>query len=165
MVLGNDKIKIVPFENRYAEAFKQLNLEWLETYDLLEPADLEYLDYPEQVIVEPGGRILMAIDGDTVIGTCAIVKETGKSVELAKLAVSPDSRGKGIGRLLTMKSIKEAQEMGFEKMILVSNTKLVAAVKLYESLGFRHAPVPEDIIYATADVYMELILDQGLPVK
>ncbi len=49
-----------------------------------------------------------------------------------------------------------AQKMGFKKLFLVSNKKLKTAVLLYESLGFKHAPVPEDTIYATADIYMEL---------
>jgi ribosomal protein S18 acetylase RimI-like enzyme len=154
----DEKIKIVPFEDWHAEAFKRLNIEWLEDYKLLEPADLKYLDKPRQVIIEQGGKILIAVIGDVVVGTCAIIKETSKRAELAKLAVFPGARGKGIGRMLTVESINEARKMGFKKVILVSNKKLAAAIKLYESLGFKHAPVPEDIIYVTADVYMELTI-------
>jgi len=40
-------IKIRPFENRDEAHFKRLNLEWLESYGLLEPADLKYLDNPQ----------------------------------------------------------------------------------------------------------------------
>ena len=58
--------------------------------------------------------------------------------------------------MLAMESIKEARKMGFKKIFLVSNKKLDKAVRLYESFGFRHLPVPEDTIYKTADVYMEL---------
>jgi len=155
MELVNQKIKIVPFEDRHAAAFKRLNLEWLEAYDLFEPADLKYLDKPQSVILKQGGRILIAIADDIVIGTCAIIKETSQTAELAKLAVSPDARGKGIGRMLTLESIKMAGRMGFKKIILVSNKKLKTAVQLYESLGFTHAPVPENTLYATADIYME----------
>ena len=149
-------IKIVPFENIYAVAFKQLNLEWLETYNLFEAADLKYLDDPQSTILEQGGRILMAINDNAVIGTCAILMETNDTAELAKLAVSPEASGKGVGRMLAMESIKEARKMGFKKIFLVSNKKLDKAVRLYESFGFRHLPVPEDTIYKTADVYMEL---------
>ncbi len=42
--------------------------------------------------------------------------------------------------------------------MLVSSSKLLAADRLYESLGFRHAPLPREPGYATADVYMELEL-------
>lgn len=151
----DQKIKIIPFEDKHAKAFKRLNLEWLESYSLLEPADSNYLDNPQSVILDQGGRILVAVSDDAVIGTCAIIKETRRTAELAKLAVSPDARGKGIGRILTIESIKIARKMGFKKIFLVSNKKLTTAIQLYESLGFRHAPVPEDTQYATADIYME----------
>ena len=93
-------IKIVPFENIHAAAFKQLNLEWLKAYELFEYADLQYLDNPQSKILEQGGRILMAINDNVVIGTCAIIMETSDTAELAKLAVSPDAQEKGVGRLL-----------------------------------------------------------------
>lgn len=149
-------IRIVPFENIHASAFKQLNLEWLEAYELLEPADFKYLDNPLSNILEQGGKILMAITDNAVIGTCAIILETSSTAELAKLAVSPDAQGKGVGRMLARESIKEACNMGLKKISLVSNKKLEKAIKLYESFGFRHMPIPKDIIYKTADVYMEL---------
>jgi putative acetyltransferase len=152
-------IKIVPFENIHAAAFKQLNLEWLETYDLFEPAELKYLDDPRSNILEQGGRILMAINNNFVIGTCAIIMETSDTAELAKLAVSPDAQGEGVGRMLAMESIKKAHKMGLKKIFLVSNRKLNRAIRLYESFGFKHMPIPKDTIYNTADVYMEMIIN------
>jgi len=149
-------LKIVPFENIHAVAFKQLNLEWLKAYELFEYADLQYLDNPQSKILEQGGRILMAINDNVVIGTCAIIMETSNTAELAKLAVSPDAQGEGVGRMLAMESVKEARKMGLKKIFLVSNKKLDRAIRLYESFGFKHMPVPKDTIYKTADVYMEL---------
>ena len=149
-------LKIVPFENIHAVAFKQLNLEWLKAYELFEYADLQYLDNPQSKILEQGGRILMAINDNFVIGTCAIIMETSNTAELAKLAVSPDAQGEGVGRMLAMESVKEARKMGLKKIFLVSNKKLDRAIRLYESFGFKHMPVPKDTIYKTADVYMEL---------
>ena len=46
--------------------------------------------------------------------------------------------------------------------MLVSNSRLAAALKLYEQLGFRYAPLPATMPYATADVYMELDLAPGV---
>lgn len=149
-------LKIVPFENIHAVAFKQLNLEWLKAYELFEYADLQYLDNPQSKILEQGGRILMAINDNFVIGTCAIIMETSDTAELAKLAVSPDAQGEGVGRMLAMESVKKARKMGLKKIFLVSNKKLDRAIRLYESFGFKHMPVPKDTIYKTADVYMEL---------
>jgi len=149
-------IKIVSFENIHAAAFKQLNLEWLKAYELFEDADLKHLDDPQSNILEQGGRILMAINDNFLIGTCAIIMETSDTAELAKLAVSPDTQGEGVGRMLAMESVKEARKMGFKKIFLLSNKKLDRAIRLYESFGFKHMPVPKDTVYKTADVYMEL---------
>ena len=156
MYSTDKRIEIVPFEDRYAKAFKQLNLEWLEKYELFEPIDLEYLDKPRQAIIDRGGIILMAITNSMTVGTCAIIKKTVHTAEFTKLAVLPDIRKKGIGSLLTIASINLAQKMAFRKVVLVSNKKLNSAIQLYESLGFKHGPVPADSIYESADVYMEL---------
>ena len=59
-------------------------------------------------------------------------------------------------KLLEPESIKQAKDMGAEIINIVSNSKLSPAIRLYESLGFEHAPLPVDIDYETADVYMEL---------
>lgn len=150
-----ETVKIIPFAEKYIKEFKQLNMEWLENYKLLEPADLKYLDNPFQLIINPGGRILMAIVDDEIVGTCAIIVKSKNIFELAKLAVSENAQGKGIGRSLAIESIKQAKDMGAEIINLVSNSRLSTAIRLYESLGFEHAPLPDDIDYETADVYME----------
>lgn len=155
MMNSNPSLEIICFEEKYTKDFKRLNLEWLEGYNLLEPADLKYLDNPLELILQPGGRIIMAMMGREVVGTCAVIVKDEKSVELAKLAVSKTAQGKGIGRALALESISQAKEMGAQTIVLVSNSQLSAAMGLYESLGFKHAPLPEDTDYETADVYME----------
>ena len=42
--------------------------------------------------------------------------------------------------------------------MLVSSSKLQAALRLYERMGFRREPLPAHLPYATADIYMELPL-------
>ena len=49
------------------------------------------------------------------------------------------------------------------KAVLVSNSRLEAALRLYEQRGFRYAPLPATMPYATADVYMELELTPDEP--
>jgi ribosomal protein S18 acetylase RimI-like enzyme len=149
-------VKIVHFEDRFASDFERLNRAWLEGYGLLEPQDVKYLDAPRETIIDPGGSILMAVENDRVIGTCAVIPVAPRVVELAKLAVVPEAQRRGIGRRLTIAAIDSAVVLGAERMILVSNNRLVAAVRLYESLGFKHAPLPVNLAYATANVYMEL---------
>ncbi|HEX7676474.1 MAG TPA: GNAT family N-acetyltransferase, partial [Thermoanaerobaculia bacterium] len=92
------------------------------------------------------------------VGTCAAIRVPPSTVELAKLAVSPEAQGRGIGRRLCNHVIQFARGVGATEVELTSNTALVSAIRLYESLGFRHAPLPAVVRYVSADVYMTLPL-------
>jgi ribosomal protein S18 acetylase RimI-like enzyme len=153
-----EQIMIRGYEDRFAADFARLNREWLEGFGLLEEADLKYLDHPRESILDHGGEIFVAVDGELVVGACAVLRIDHAVVELAKLSVAPDARGRGIGRRLTLAAIAHAQSLGAERVVLVSNSQLAPAIRLYESLGFRHAPLPANTGYATADVWMELSL-------
>lgn len=53
------------------------------------------------------------------------------------LAVIPEYRGKGIGRMLLMDALKRAEDMALTPTILV-NPNNTPAVKLYRSVGFEY---------------------------
>jgi len=147
-------IEIVAYEAKYAEAFARLNREWLDAFDLFEEADANHLYSPEEKIIDPGGKIFIATRGEEVVGTCAFKPLSAKVCELIKLTVAPQARGKGLGRLLVQVVLKEAQKLGASRVSLLSSSKLSSAIRLYESLGFKHEPVPPDQPYESADVYM-----------
>ena len=65
--------------------------------------------------------------------------------------------GVAVGLVLT--AIGHARASGNARMVLVSNSKLQAALRLYESMGFTHRPAPAVLPYHTADVFMEMRLD------
>lgn len=151
-------IAIRPYYAEYRDEFERLNLLWLEQHGLLEPLDQEYLRNPEAMILEVGGEVFFAIEHDMVIGTCAVIPVDETRVELAKLVVSPEARGRGVARMLAAAVFAFARERGATIVELTSSTKLTAALALYESLGFRHDALPADVRYQTADVYMTLDL-------
>lgn len=146
--------EIVTYRHAFREAFKGLNLPWLEAHGLLEPIDLDYLDDPEGKVLAGGGQIFFALRGETILGTAAAIRTSSRAVELAKLGVAPAARGQGIGRALTEAVLAFAREGGAAEVTLSTNTALVEAIHLYESMGFRHAPMPAEVRYATANVYM-----------
>jgi putative acetyltransferase len=154
---AREPIVIVAHAAQYLDAFARLNLEWLERYSLLEDADRKYLEHPQETILTPGGEIFFALLGDEVVGTCALIVQEPGTIELAKLAVARGMRGRGIGRQLSETALEWARARGARKVVLVSSTSLAAALRLYERLGFKHGPMPADTVYATADVYMELV--------
>jgi ribosomal protein S18 acetylase RimI-like enzyme len=158
MTMSSEIADIVPYRPEFREAFERLNRIWLEGHSLLEPADLECLTDPQNYVLSKGGQVFFALDGGNVVGTCAAIPVTPSSVELAKLTVAAEARGKGIARRLCGRVIEFCREAGASEVVLTSNSALVEAIALYESLGFRHAAVPDTIPYVTADVYMTLSL-------
>jgi ribosomal protein S18 acetylase RimI-like enzyme len=106
--------------------------------------------------------------GDEPVGCCAAIPRGDGSMEVAKLAVDPSARGGGIGRRLVTAALEFSQRRHYTRAVLTSSRKLEPALRLYESIGFRHAPVPEEVPYVTVDVYLELDLqtwDASGPVK
>jgi GNAT superfamily N-acetyltransferase len=155
-VLGDPEI--VEFREELAPAFERLNREWLEAFSLLEEGDLPYLADPRGNIVERGGVVLFAVDHGEVLGTVASIPLTGEVFELAKLAVAPPARGRGIGRALVAAAIEWATSAGAVRLVLSSNSRLEAALRLYESFGFRRTSRTCGVAYVSADVFLELEL-------
>jgi putative acetyltransferase len=150
-------IEIIGYQNRYQPDFYRLNIAWLNKYNLTESHDLMILDDPEGKIINNGGFIWLAKEGDTIVGTAAIIKESDAIFELAKMAVDEAFQGKGISKLLIETCIDKAKKMGVSKLELFSNHQLITALRLYEKYGFKHVDVTNSP-FKTADVKMEMIL-------
>jgi putative acetyltransferase len=153
----NKPVKIVGYETKYAADFKSLNLHWLDKHHLTEQPDLDVLNDPQGQIIDEGGFIFIALQGETVIGTAALIRSENNQMELAKMTVHPDHQGRGLSKLLMDACIEKARALNVSDLYLYSSTKLNTALKLYEKYGFRHIPLTESK-YVTADVYMKLSL-------
>ena len=150
-------ISIVSYEARYKNEFKRLNEAWISEYFEMEETDHKVLDHPEQYIIDSGGEILFAVERDTVAGTCALIRmDDGPfDFELAKMAVDPMFRGRGIGQQLGAAIIDRARILGAKTIFLESNTILAPAISLYRKLGFvetERQPTP----YARGNIHMVL---------
>jgi GNAT superfamily N-acetyltransferase len=153
-------VQIVDYTAEHAAAFKALNVQWISTYFKIEPEDLKALDHPKDYILKKGGHILMAIYEDQPVGTCALIKmKDGSGYELAKMAVSPEVRGKSIGFLLGKAAIERSRANGAKRIYLESNTILKPAINLYHKLGFKKITGPPSP-YERANIQMELQLDE-----
>lgn len=149
--------EIIEFDERYQSAFRKLNIEWLEQYNLLESHDLEILDHPRKHILDNGGVIYLVRWHEEIIGSAALMKEHEGVFELVKMAVAAPFRNQGLSKLLLTECIEKARKLKAQKIILFSNHQLKAALGLYEKFGFKHIPVL-DSPFVTADVKMELVL-------
>ena len=144
-----------------ATAFRTLNEEWITGYFTLEEKDIETLGDPESAILRKGGHIFMVYLNAKPVGCVALIPIGASVFELSKMAVSPECRGRGIGRRLIDYTIGQARMLGASSIFLGSSTKLPSAIHLYESVGFRHVdpaslpPMP----YTRANVFMRLSFD------
>jgi putative acetyltransferase len=152
-------VEIDVFRSEHASRFAELNRQWLQDYHLMESAEEEQLADPQKHFLDCGGQIFVALQNGHVVGTCAVIPHGVEELELAKLTVASEFRGQGIARRLVEQCIAHARERGFRRMVLVSNSQLHAALRLYESLGFSYCAVPEVRKYEVADVCMALNLD------
>jgi DNA-binding MarR family transcriptional regulator/N-acetylglutamate synthase-like GNAT family acetyltransferase len=146
--------EIVDYAPEHHDAFRDLNLEWIERYFEVEEADRISLDDPDRHILEPGGAILMALHHGRVVGTCALIRMDDRRYELAKMAVEGTCRGKGIGWLLGRAVLERARDLGAGSVYLESNTALGPAISLYRKLGFREVSGPASP-YARCNIQME----------
>ena len=136
--------------------FWRINERWISEIFAMEAADRRLLEHPKTAIVDRGGEVLFALDSEGhAVGTCALVRHSADSAELAKMGVDKGCQSGGVGKLLGTEVLKLAQEMGFKKVFLETNSKLAAAIRLYKRLGFVEMPFPVASDYARADIYME----------
>jgi DNA-binding MarR family transcriptional regulator/GNAT superfamily N-acetyltransferase len=152
-------VSIVPFEDKYSEAFRALNVEWISTYFRMEDKDYQSLDHPKEYILDKGGEILVALYDGEPVGVCALMKmdDPDYDFELAKMAVSPKAQGKGVGFLLGNASIERAKARDGKMLYLESNTLLKQAINLYHKLGFKKV-VGRSTPYERCNIQMELNL-------
>ncbi len=153
-------MKIELFRPEHTAAFEALNRAWLVGHDLLESADEPHLKDPHGTIIAEGGRIYVAVENGIAIGTCGIAPHGPDEFEVLKLAVDASARGRGIGRQLLEACLDFARGLGARRITLISNSRLVAALRLYERVGFRYEPVPATTRFATGDVFMVLDVNE-----
>lgn len=144
---ARDPIQIANYRPAYKKHFRRLNLAWLEDGFEVEPSDQRLLDDPNGRIIRRGGDVIFALVDGAVAGTCALIRHDADTLELAKMAVEPDLRRRGVGRRMTEAAISRARDAGADRLWLRTSPHLRAAGRLYRSLGFRRArrhPFPDD---------------------
>lgn len=152
-----EQLGVVLFEDTHADAFRELNLDWIEEFFFVEDLDRMHLDNPRASFIDTGGAILVAELDGTVVGCCGLLKHEVGVYEVSKMAVERRLRGAGIGRVLLREVIAHAATLGAYRLTILSNTCLEQAIHLYRSIGFREVPFESDA-YARGNIAMVLEL-------
>jgi len=153
-----ERLSIVAYRPEHQPWFEKLNREWIEKYFHMEVIDRQVLEQPDIFILATGGKILMAVLENEVVGTAALKVVDDETYEFTKMAVDINYRGLGIGQALTEACIDLSWSLGAKRVILYSSTRLVPAITLYKKLGFVEIPV--DGVYERSDIKMELTRKQ-----
>lgn len=96
----------------------------------------------EQLIADPDVTLLIATDGDQVIGTTTVIVYTTPfwiKARLDEVVVDADARGKGVGEALVKAALDVGREKGAQVAELQSGrgSNRDAAHRLYERIGFK----------------------------
>lgn len=137
--------------------FVRLNLQWIEHYFEVEPADQKMADNPGDIIDTGGFIFTLEHDGE-VLGAVALINEGGGVFELAKMAVSPKAQGQGYGDLLMRACLEKLRDLGASKVHLISNQDLKPAIALYEKHGFITTSLEPHPMYQRGNIAMEYVL-------
>lgn len=134
------EMRVRDFSDDLAQAFHDINAEWISRMFALEENDIRLLEDPRGLIVDKGGAVLFAETPDLgVVGTCAVMKMKDGWYELTKMGVLEAARGRKVGEFLLAATIERAKAMGVaDRLYLLTNRKCAAAIHLYEKLGFQH---------------------------
>ncbi|KUO22269.1 GNAT family N-acetyltransferase [Streptomyces dysideae] len=82
-------------------------------------------------------RLLVLDDGDTLHGYVLFVTTSDHYTSwVMSLAVSPDQRGRGLGRRLMLEVLRRLRAEGVREVRLTVEPTNAAAIMLYRSLGF-----------------------------
>jgi putative acetyltransferase len=83
-----------------------------------------------------GGRILVACDGDRVVGTGTVYPRDVETAEIVRMSVAPGYRRTGLGRRLVDDLVETARAWGASRVVLETSSGWTEVVQFYERCGF-----------------------------
>ena len=144
----------------HPDAVRQLFAEYTALLAEGEPSFRAYLamqDFEEECrhlegkYGPPAGRLYLAREGGDWAGCVGLRPIGGGCCEMKRLYVRPRFRGRRLGRQLAEQVIRDAEEAGYQAMLLDTFPFLTGALALYRQLGFHEVeryndnPIPRSV--------------------
>jgi ribosomal protein S18 acetylase RimI-like enzyme len=83
-----------------------------------------------------GQRIWVVESAGKVVGCIAIVRSGDKEAQLRWFLLTPETRGKGLGKRLMEEAVEYSHKAGYRRIILWTFDELETAIALYRRWGF-----------------------------
>ncbi|GAC1686026.1 MAG: hypothetical protein PVS2B1_06120 [Candidatus Dormibacteraceae bacterium] len=93
-----------------------------------------------ELVADPAVTLLLARDGEVVVGTTTVIVYTTPfwtKARLDEVVVDEAARGKGVGEALVKAALHVAREKGAQVAELQSGVQREAANRLYPRMGFQ----------------------------
>ena len=137
----NQKIQLVDLAND-PKRIDEVRL-LLQEYASSLGVDLCFQNFDQEMATLPGdyspptGALLLAEDQGKAVGCVAFKKIANEVCEMKRLYVRPNSRGKGVGKLLTETILQKARNFGYKRVRLDTLPSMKEAISMYVSMGFK----------------------------
>jgi GNAT superfamily N-acetyltransferase len=130
-------MEIVPFGPEHADGFRALVSGTLREFGFAPDPELDSdLDDPAAAYA----ALWIALDDGAVAGSVGLRALGDNSVELKRMYLRPDQRGRGTGKQLLATALDWARAHELATVRLDTSERMVAAQRLYEAHGFRRVP-------------------------
>ena len=105
----------------------------------------------------PSGCLILARRDDEYVGCVGVRRFSADECEMKRLYVRDNARGDGIGLRLARAAIDAARSIGYQRMLLDTLDRMIAARKLYGALGFKeicayYSNPMQDVTYMALDL-------------
>jgi GNAT superfamily N-acetyltransferase len=111
------------------------------------------------------GRVLVALDGEEVLGHLLLVDtDSPGEVEIKNMAVREADQGRGVGRELIEAAIALAREESVHRVHVATATAGIGNLRFYQRNGFRMRSIERDA-FTPATGYPPGLEEDGIPLR
>ena len=152
----SDNFKIVRTDSQNPEFIKLVNQ--LDTYLAVTDGE-EHGFYDQFNKIQNLKQVVVAYVHDIPVGCGAIKEFASDAMEVKRMFVRPESRGKGIAGKILAELETWAFEMGYSKCVLETGKRQAEAVALYMKSGYRMIPNYGQYIGMENSICFEKVLE------
>ena len=100
---------------------------------------------------DPAGLLLAVDEEGDLLGFHWTTQHDGETGEVYVVGIAPAAQGRGLGRVLTLAGLHHLASRGVAEVLLYVESDNTPARRLYERLGFGHAPADTHVQYRRSE--------------